>query len=160
MTELALDTPLDAEQRDYLNSVKSSGEALLTILNDILDFSKIEAGKMGLENIDFSPRSMASDTVKTLALRAQQKGLELVYEVAPEVPAVLRGDPGRIRQILLNLVGNAIKFTQQGQIALGVQLVDEHDSVARLRVEVADSGIGIADDKVAAIFGEIGRAHV
>ena len=158
MTELALDTPLDAEQRDYLNSVKSSGEALLTILNDILDFSKIEAGKMGLENIDFSPRSMASDTVKTLALRAQQKGLELVYEVAPEVPAVLRGDPGRIRQILLNLVGNAIKFTQQGQIALGVQLVDEHDSIARLRVEVADSGIGIADDKVAAIFGAFSQA--
>ncbi|MCB1960341.1 MAG: response regulator [Rhodocyclaceae bacterium] len=158
MTELALDTPLDAEQRDYLNSVKSSGEALLTILNDILDFSKIEAGKMGLENIDFSPRSMVSDTINALALRAQQKDLELVYQVAPEVPAVLRGDPGRIRQVLLNLVGNAIKFTQQGEIAIWVRLLGEHDGVANLEVAVSDSGIGIAEDKLADIFGAFSQA--
>jgi protein-histidine pros-kinase len=158
MTELALDTPLDAEQRGYLNSVKASGDALLTILNDILDFSKIEAGKMALETIDFSLRSLLSETVKTLALRAHEKQLELAYEVPAEVPAVLRGDPGRIRQILLNLVGNAIKFTQSGQIVISVRRVAEVDGVAELSLSVADSGIGIAPDKQAAVFEAFSQA--
>ena len=158
MTELALDTPLDAEQRDYLNNVKSSGEALLTILNDILDFSKIEAGKMELESIDFSARSVVSDTIKTLALRAQQKGLELVYEIAPDVPAVMRGDPGRIRQILLNLVGNAIKFTENGQVCISLRVIETEKQSVVLKTEVSDSGIGIAPDKLAAVFDAFSQA--
>lgn len=158
MTELALDTPLDAEQRDYLNNVKASGEALLTILNDILDFSKIEAGKMELESIDFSARSVVSETIKTLALRAQQKGLELVYEIAPEVPAVMRGDPGRIRQILLNLVGNAIKFTENGQVCIALRTLDKDDQTVTLAADVSDSGIGIAADKLAAVFDAFSQA--
>ena len=158
MTELALDTPLDAEQRGYLNSVKASGDALLTILNDILDFSKIEAGKMGLETIDFSPRSMLSETVKTLALRAHEKKLELIADVPNDVPAVLRGDPGRIRQILINLVGNAIKFTNSGQIVIAVRRTKDHDGVVELLFSVADSGIGIPADKQAAVFEAFSQA--
>jgi len=158
MTELALDTPLDAEQRGYLNSVKASGDALLTILNDILDFSKIEAGKMGLETIDFSPRSMLSETVKTLALRAHEKKLELIADVPNDVPAVLRGDPGRIRQILINLVGNAIKFTSSGQIVIAVRRTREQDGVVELQFSVADSGIGIPADKQAAVFEAFSQA--
>jgi len=158
MTELALDTPLDAEQRGYLNSVKASGDALLTILNDILDFSKIEAGKMGLETIDFSPRSMLSETVKTLALRAHEKKLELIADVPNDVPAVLRGDPGRIRQILINLVGNAIKFTNSGQIVISVRRTKDQEGVVELLFSVADSGIGIPADKQAAVFEAFSQA--
>ncbi|MBT0960750.1 response regulator [Denitromonas iodatirespirans] len=158
MTELALDTPLDSEQREYLNNVKASGEALLTILNDILDFSKIEAGKMGLEAIDFSMRSVVSDTVKTLALRAHQQGLELLYEIDPEVPAVLKGDPGRIRQILLNLVGNALKFTSRGQVMVHVSRQDGGEAGSLVAVSVKDSGIGIAADKLSAIFEAFSQA--
>ena len=158
MTELALDTPLDNDQRGYLNSVKASGEALLTILNDILDFSKIEAGMMQLERIDFSPRSLVSETVKTLALKAHEKGLELLYEVAGDVPSVLRGDPGRIRQILLNLVGNALKFTNTGHILINVECTAGEGSEIALRFAVADSGIGIAPDKQAAIFEAFSQA--
>ncbi|QID18159.1 response regulator [Nitrogeniibacter mangrovi] len=158
MTELALDTPLDTEQRGYLNSVKASGEALMTILNDILDFSKIEAGKLQLERIDFSPRSLISETVKTLALRAHEKDLELVYEVAADVPTVVSGDPGRIRQVLLNLVGNAIKFTQAGQVLVSVEVATPGASEVELRFSVADSGIGIAADKQAAVFEAFSQA--
>ena len=153
MTELALDTPLDSEQREYLNNVKASGDALLTILNDILDFSKIEAGKMGLEAIEFSIRSVVSDTAKTLALRAHQQGLELIYEVDPAVPAVLKGDPGRIRQILLNLVGNALKFTPRGQVQIHVSRAG-----AMLAVTVKDSGIGIPANKLTSIFEAFSQA--
>src|SRR5206468_2687574 len=115
MTDLALDTDLTAEQRDYLRTVRASANALLTVINDILDFSKIEAGKLDLEPIPFALRQMVGETMKTLALRAQQKGLELVLGIAPDVPDSLVGDPGRLRQVLLNLVGNAIKFTERGE---------------------------------------------
>ncbi len=158
MTELALDTPLDAEQRGYLNSVKASGDALLTILNDILDFSKIEAGKMSLESIDFSPRSMVSETLKTLSMRAHEKRLELAYDVDSDVPSVLLGDPGRLRQILLNLVGNAIKFTSSGQVVVSIRCLSEDDGIAELSISVADSGIGIAPDKQAAVFEAFSQA--
>ena len=158
MTELALDTPLDSEQREYLNNVKASGDALLTILNDILNFSKIEAGKMGLEAIDFSMRSVISDTAKTLALRAHQQGLELAYEIAPDVPAVLKGDPGRIRQILLNLVGNALKFTPRGQVMICVTRVECSETGTTLAVTVKDSGIGIPQTKLTSIFEAFSQA--
>ncbi|WP_230968972.1 response regulator [Nitrogeniibacter aestuarii] len=158
MTDLALDTPLDSEQRGYLNSVKASGEALLTILNDILDFSKIEAGKLALESIDFSPRSLVSDTLKTMALRAHEKGLELVYEVASDVPAVLSGDPGRLRQILLNLIGNAIKFTESGHIFVKLSVISNEGGEAELKFAVEDSGIGIPADKQAAVFEAFSQA--
>src|SRR5436190_12227915 len=122
MTELALDTPLSAEQREYLTMVKSSGDSLLAILNDILDFSKIEARKLELEQIPFSVRDHLADLVKPLALRAEQKGLELVCHVLPDVPHVTSGDPGRLRQVLVNLIGNAIKFTERGQILVQVEI--------------------------------------
>src|SRR5262249_52961721 len=115
MTELALGTALTREQREYLGMVKSSADALLGVLNDILDFSKIEARKLQLERIDFSLREAIGDTMKTLALRAQQKKLELAWHIPPEVPDELAGDPGRLRQVIVNLVGNAIKFTDQGE---------------------------------------------
>ena len=120
MTDLALETELTPEQREYLETVKMSGDSLLTVINDILDFSKIEAGKIDLEAIDFNLRDTLEATLKTLALRADEKGLELLCEVAPEVPEMVRGDSTRLRQIVVNLVGNAIKFTDKGEIAVKV----------------------------------------
>ena len=121
MTELALDTTLTAGQREYLETVKSCADSLLTLINDILDFSKIEAGKLSLDEVPFNVRDVLDDTIKTLGLRAHQKGLELACHVLPDVPAELVGDPGRLRQIVINLVGNAIKFTEQGEVVVRVQ---------------------------------------
>jgi signal transduction histidine kinase len=120
MAELALETDLKPEQREYLTYINSSADSLLNIINDILDFSKIEAGKLELECIPFDLRASLGETMKALSFRAHQKGIELVYDVLPEVPEVLLGDPGRVRQILINLVGNAIKFTEHGEIVLTV----------------------------------------
>ncbi len=120
MTELVLDTTLTAEQRDYLDIVKNSADALLTVINDILDFSKIEAGKLELDAIDFSLRETLGDTLHLLAFRAAQKGLELAGHVAPDVPDELVGDPGRLRQVIINLVGNALKFTERGEVIVSV----------------------------------------
>ena len=152
MTELALDTPLTAEQRDYLSMVKSSADALLAILNDILDFSKIEMRKLELERIPFSLRDHLGDLVKPLALRAEQKGLELVCHVLPDVPHAAIGDPGRLRQVLVNLIGNAIKFTERGQILVQVQVESRQADCFTLQYFVSDSGIGIPADKQQAIF--------
>src|SRR5207248_2361187 len=113
MTDLALDTDLTREQRDYLNLVKVSAESLLAVINDVLDFSKIEAKKLQLDEVEFSLRESLGDTLKALALRAQQKGLELICHIPPDVPDALVGDPLRLRQVIVNLVGNAIKFTEQ-----------------------------------------------
>jgi PAS domain S-box-containing protein len=121
MTALLLDTALDHEQRDYLNLVRASADALLTIINDILDFSKIEAGKLELEKIDFELRETLGDTLKALALRAHEKGLELACHVRPDVPEMLVGDPGRLRQVVVNLVGNAVKFTDKGEVVVQVE---------------------------------------
>jgi signal transduction histidine kinase/DNA-binding response OmpR family regulator/HPt (histidine-containing phosphotransfer) domain-containing protein len=152
MTELALDTTLTEEQREYLSMVKSSADNLLGILNDILDFSKIELRKLELEQIPFSVRDHLADLVKPLALRAEQKGLELICHVLPDVPSVVVGDPGRLRQVIVNLVGNAIKFTERGQILVQVETVSSDASGAVLHYFVSDSGIGISKEKQREVF--------
>ena len=163
MTELALETDLAAEQRDYLSTVKTSAESLLSVLNDILDFSKIEAGKLIVETIDFNLRDSLGATLKTLALRAHDKSLELTYGVQPDVPDALQGDPGRLRQILVNLVGNAIKFTAHGEVVVEVEMVrppegdtegqhEEGTASCLLHFVVRDTGIGIPLDKQRLIF--------
>jgi PAS domain S-box-containing protein len=152
MTGLLLDTNLDAEQRRYAETVRNSGEALLAVLNDILDFSKIEAGKLEMESLDFDLRALLDDLAASLALRADEKGLEFVCGVAPEVPSYLRGDPGRLRQILLNLTGNAFKFTRAGEIVLRASLMEEAGGEVVVRFAVKDTGIGIQADKQALLF--------
>jgi signal transduction histidine kinase/CheY-like chemotaxis protein len=153
MTELALDSDLSPQQRDYLTVVKSSAEGLLSIINDILDFSKIEAGKMSLDSHSFCLQTVISETMKTVALRAHQKGLELAFEVEPEVPENMMGDSGRVRQVLFNLLGNAIKFTHQGEVILTVRKETEIENGMRLHFSVRDTGVGIASDKLSRIFG-------
>src|SRR5438132_4633214 len=128
MTELALDTELSPEQRDYLTMVKASADALLDVINDILDFSKIEAGKLDLDVADFDLRDSLGDTMKTLALRAHKKGLELACHVLGDVPDSLVGDAGRLRQIIVNLVGNAIKFTEQGEVVVRVEAAERQNA--------------------------------
>jgi PAS domain S-box-containing protein len=152
MTELVLDTPLTQEQRNDLNMVKSSTDSLMSLINDILDFSKIESGKLDLERIEFDLGQSLGEAMKPLGFRAQQKGLELVYEVDPEIPEVVVGDPGRLRQILVNLVGNAIKFTEEGEIVVRVNRMSQGDEEIRLHVSVTDTGIGVPLDKQKVIF--------
>jgi PAS domain S-box-containing protein len=173
MTELALDTLLTEDQRQYLTTVKSAADALLGIINDILDFAKIEAGKLELDPADFSLRAAVGDTLRALAVRAHKKGLELIYQVQPDVPDALVGDAGRLRQILLNLMGNAIKFTEQGEVVVTVRQVQNADcrlendkaedasssyssnpqpAICNLQFSVKDTGIGIPPDKQAKIF--------
>jgi PAS domain S-box-containing protein len=158
MTDLALDTELTAEQRDYLETVKSSSDSLLTVINDILDFSKIEAGKIDLESVDFNLRDSLESTLKTVALRADEKGLELLCEVAPEVPEVVCGDSTRLRQVVINLVGNAIKFTESGEIAVRVQTESRGVNDCLLRFTVADTGVGIPEEKRELIFAPFSQA--
>ncbi|MCX5829216.1 MAG: response regulator, partial [Deltaproteobacteria bacterium] len=158
MTGLLLDTDLDEEQRRYAENVRSSGESLLTILNDILDFSKIEAGKLDLETLDFDLRVLLDDFAATLALRAHDKGIEFICAATPEVPAYLQGDPGRLRQILTNLTGNAVKFTHQGEIAVRASLVSETAAEAVIRFSIKDTGIGIPLDKQALLFQKFTQA--
>jgi two-component system sensor histidine kinase/response regulator len=152
MTDLLLDTTLDAEQREYLSIVKSSADALLRVINDILDFSKIEAGKLLIEHIPFHLGQAVADTLKSLALRANEKSLELVSDVAGDVPMGVLGDPGRLRQILLNIIGNAIKFTPRGEIVVRVAQASQQDWPATVHFSVSDSGIGIPLEKQQAIF--------
>ncbi len=152
MTGLLLDTNLDADQRTFAETVRSSGESLLGLINDILDFSKIEAGKLDLEDMDFQLRPLLEDFCSACALQAQKKNLEFVCDLEPTVPLRLRGDPGRLRQMLVNLVGNAIKFTHQGDIVLKVQLLSERDEDVRLRFSVRDTGIGIPIEKQNLLF--------
>ena len=152
MTELALDTELSPEQREYLNMVKTSADSLLTVINEILDFSKIEAGKFELEAIDFNFADSLAQRMKTLAQRAHQKGLELAYEVQPVVPEVLIGDPARLGQIIINLVGNAIKFTETGEVVVRVALESESEKDVLLHFSVQDTGIGIPREKQKTVF--------
>jgi signal transduction histidine kinase len=158
MTDLALETQLTPEQREYLETVKISADSLLTVINDILDFSKIEAGKIDLEAIDFDLRDCLECTLKTVALRADEKGLELLCEVAAEVPEVVRGDSTRLRQVVINLVGNAIKFTDEGEVALKVQAEAQEGQDRLLRFTVSDTGIGIPKDKQESIFAPFSQA--
>jgi signal transduction histidine kinase/CheY-like chemotaxis protein len=158
MTELTLDTELTAEQREYLQMVKSSADSLLDIINDILDFSKIESRRLELESLPFSFRDVMADSLRPLAIRAHQKGLELVCDIAPEVPQVLIGDAGRLRQVLANLVGNAIKFTREGHVLVAADVVDQNEQWATVHLQVSDTGIGIADDKLNVIFEPFSQA--
>jgi PAS domain S-box-containing protein len=158
MTELALDTDLNAEQREYLGTVQFSCEALLEVVNDILDFSKIEAGKMTLESVDFDLRSVFEETLRTLAARAHSKGLELILDLDPTIPPILKGDPVRLRQVLINLVGNAIKFTEQGFISVTGERVAVRESKAELQFTVADTGIGVPRNKHKTIFEKFTQA--
>ena len=158
MTDLLLDTELNEEQRRYADIVRSSGEALLSLLNDILDFSKIEAGKLDIETLDFDLRALLDDFAATVALRVQEKGIEFICAAAPDVPAYLRGDPGRLRQVLTNLTGNAIKFTQNGEIAVRAGLLSETDDEAFVRFSIKDTGIGIAPEKQALLFQKFTQA--
>jgi two-component system, sensor histidine kinase and response regulator len=152
MTELALDTELSHEQREYLNTVKTSAASLLALINDILDFSKIEAGRLEVENINFNLRDRLEETIGTLGLRAQQKGLELICHISPQVPTDLLGDPFRLNQIVVNLVGNAIKFTSEGQVVLKVEVESKSASQTTLHFSVVDTGPGIPLDKQKVIF--------
>ena len=146
MTDLALDTELTSEQREYLLAVKLSADSLLNVINDILDFSKIEAGKIELELKDFDLRDTLETTLKTLSLRADDKGLELMCEIAPDVPNFVRGDGNRLRQVIVKLVGNAIKFTDTGEVRLNVEVAESVGDRHLMHFTVSDSGIGIPDE--------------
>jgi two-component system, sensor histidine kinase and response regulator len=152
MTELALDTSLNFEQREYLELVKISASSLLNVINDILDFSKIEAGRLELDPVEFSLREALDDTMKTLALGADRKGLELALDVADDVPERLVGDPGRLRQVLVNLVGNAVKFTSTGEVIVRVSLENGRGGENTLKFSVSDTGIGIPLHQRESIF--------
>ena len=152
MTELLLDSNLGTEQRGYAEIVLRSGEALLTLINDILDFSKIEARKLSLEPLDFDLRTTLADITEMLAEKAHEKNLELVCLVDPEVPSLLRGDPGRLRQIVMNLAHNGLKFTDKGEVSIRVNLESEDESNATVRFSVMDTGIGIPQDRLSILF--------
>ena len=160
MTDLALDTPLNAEQREYLESVKLSADSLLRIINDILDFSKIESGKFELDPQTFQLRESRCETMKTLAARAREKNLELYWHISTDIPDWLIGDPGRLRQILVNLVGNAIKFTDHGEVGVIVEMVSRTESLAVLHFSVRDTGIGIPLEKQSVIFDAFTQADI
>ncbi|SPF31797.1 putative Histidine kinase [Candidatus Sulfopaludibacter sp. SbA4] len=157
MTGLLLDTNLTEEQRGYAETVRASGESLMGIINDILDFSKIEAKKLNLETVDFELQSLLDDFAVTLAVPAYAKGLELFCGADPAVPMRLRGDPGRLRQILTNLVGNAVKFTEQGEVAVHVRLEEETETECLLRFSVRDTGIGIPAEKIGSLFDKFSQ---
>ena len=152
MTDLLLETDLDDRQRDYALTVRNSGEALLTIINDILDFSKVEAGKLEIEDIDFELRTVVDDVVDLLTGSAQTKELEFTTVIEDSIPAFVCGDPGRVRQVLTNLIGNAIKFTQTGEIVVRVILAEAVGTDVLIRFEVSDTGDGIAADKLETVF--------
>jgi signal transduction histidine kinase/CheY-like chemotaxis protein/HPt (histidine-containing phosphotransfer) domain-containing protein len=158
MTELVLDTDLSSDQRDHLEMVKASADSLLTVINDILDFSKIEAGKFDLDPVEFNLRNDVGDALKLLGLRAHKKELELTYHVQAEVPDMLVGDALRLRQVIINLVGNAIKFTEHGEIVVRVNLESHSDADALLHFAIADTGIGIPAEKLRTIFDPFTQA--
>ncbi len=152
MTELVLDTPLTDEQRDCLTTVRSSADTLLTILNDILDFSKIESRKLEIESVPFTIRDVVAQTIRPFAVRADQKGLELICDIHDDVPTAIVGDPVRFQQILGNLVGNAVKFTERGYVIVRIHEEARADNSTRLHVSVEDTGVGIPGDKQASVF--------
>ncbi|MBC7983245.1 MAG: response regulator [Candidatus Obscuribacterales bacterium] len=152
MTELQLETPLNAMQRDYANTVKESAAALLTVINDILDFSKVEAGKIELELLDIDLRDTIEDVARLLAIQAHAKGLEVIALLDPGLPDLVRGDAGRLRQVLLNLCGNAVKFTQKGEVSIGCSVAAKDDQGVLVRCEVHDTGIGIPPDRLDSLF--------
>ncbi|MGZ8433965.1 MAG: PAS domain S-box protein [Candidatus Binatia bacterium] len=158
MSGLLCDTELTAKQREYCEIIRGSGESLLTIINELLDFSKIESGMLELEIIDFDLRSAMKEFVELFVREADDKGIELINFIHPDVPANLRGDPGRLRQILSNLVGNALKFTTKGEVAVWVEVVEQNQNSINLRFAVNDTGIGIAKDKIDKLFNAFTQA--
>jgi two-component system sensor histidine kinase/response regulator len=158
MTDLLLDTGLNPEQRECASLVKSSADSLLTIINDILDFSKIEAGRLELESIEFNLRDCIALSIRTLALRAHQNGLELTCDIRPEVPERVVGDLNRLRQIIINLIGNAIKFTERGEVGLRIAVDSRTPDELRLHFVVTDTGVGIAPEKQKLIFDAFSQA--
>ena len=152
MSGLMLDTPLNPEQKDYLDIIRRSSDSLLSIINDILDFSKIEAGKMDLEIMNFNLRTAVEEVVELPAIKAHEKGIEFAYQIDNEIPSSLQGDPGRLRQIILNLAGNAVKFTDKGEVALYISLKEETDTHANLLFNVRDTGIGITREDLSRLF--------
>jgi len=158
MAELVLNTELTQEQREYLETLKSSGDSLLGIINDILDFSKVESGKLDLDSVEFSLQDLMSDAMKTLAFRAHEKGLELAYDIDAKIPDQVVGDPGRLRQVLVNLIGNAVKFTLQGEIYVHVELIARVDRQIDVHFSVRDTGIGIAPEKQNLVFEAFAQA--
>jgi signal transduction histidine kinase/AmiR/NasT family two-component response regulator/HPt (histidine-containing phosphotransfer) domain-containing protein len=158
MTELLLDTDLNEEQREYAEIVRKSGEHLLDLINDILDFTKIEAGKLDMEILDFDLGTTVEDTAEMLAVRAADAGLELICRIDSNVPLHLKGDPGRLRQIITNLAGNAIKFTHEGEVVIGVEIESDQGESVMIRFSVSDTGIGIAKDRRSAIFNSFTQA--
>jgi signal transduction histidine kinase/DNA-binding response OmpR family regulator len=158
MTRLLLDTPLTPEQREYAETVRHSGEALLAIINDVLDFSKIEAGRLDLETVDFSLRAAVGDVLDLLAGAAFRKGVELAAALHPDLPDAVRGDPGRLRQVLLNLVGNAVKFTDRGEVAVAVAAVEESPGRLLVRFEIRDTGVGIPVEARGRLFAPFSQA--
>ncbi len=160
MTELCLTTPVTSEQQNYLKAVKSSADNLLAIINDILDFSKIEVGKVGIDSVPFLLRSTIGQSLQSIAIRGAEKGVEVIFHPTSETPDALIGDPGRLRQILINLVGNAIKFTPRGQVVVGVHVVEEDEQGVLLCFAIQDEGIGIAPDKLELIFAPFEQADL
>ena len=158
MTDLALATELTAEQRSYLSTVKVSGRALLDLVDDILDLSKIEAGKLELDRVELDIRETVEDAMKVLAVRAGQKGLELACRLSPALPPIVLGDPGRLRQVVLNLVGNAIKFTERGEVVLNAEVAGQDADEVRIEFSVSDTGIGVPADKREQIFAPFTQA--
>ena len=152
MTELLLDTTLDSLQRDYAETIRDSGASLLTVINDILDFSKVEAGKLELESLDVDLRDTFEDVARLLSIQAHAKGLEVTAQIDPTLPDLVKGDAGRIRQILLNLAGNAIKFTAKGEVSLEIKVLESSKTGTRVRCEVRDTGIGIPADRLQSLF--------
>jgi two-component system, sensor histidine kinase and response regulator len=152
MVELLLDTELDAMQRDYAETIRDSGASLLTVINDILDFSKVEAGKLELESLDVDLRDTFEDVARLLSIQAHAKGLEVTAQIDPRLPDFVKGDAGRIRQILLNLAGNAVKFTARGEVSLEVKVLETSALGTRVRCEVRDTGIGIPADRLLSLF--------
>jgi signal transduction histidine kinase/CheY-like chemotaxis protein len=158
MIELTLDSHLTGDQREYLTMAKSSGESLLAIINDILDFSRVESGKLELERIEFNLYNSVGETLKAFAIKAHEKNLELAYDVAPDVPSELLGDPGRLRQVLVNLVGNAIKFTHSGEVFVEILKNSQDHAQVELEFRVRDSGIGVPRDKQNLLFEAFSQA--
>ena len=152
MTELLMDSDLTVEQRKFAETIKSSGASLLVLINDILDFSKIEAGMLEFEMIDFQLRTTLESAAELLSVKAGEKGIELVCFIAPDLPPSLNGDPGRLRQIIMNLAGNAIKFTSKGEVAIFAELEEETDNHAMLGIRIKDTGIGIPADRIHGLF--------
>ncbi len=159
MTELLLDTPLTREQREYIEIMRDSSQVLLTLINDILDFSKIEAGKLALETIEFSPLEIAESACEIFASSARQKNLDLVLYVSPQIPSTARGDPVRLRQILTNLISNAIKFTNTGEVEVQVDLLEETQKFVMLLFQVRDTGIGLSEENLSHLFQPFSQAE-